>query len=69
MPVVIHLDRVMKERKMSLNQLSEHVGITLSNLSIIKNQKAKALRLETLDSICKALSCQPSDLLEYIEEN
>lgn len=65
MPIVIHLDQLMKERKMSLNQLSESVGITLSNLSIIKNQKARALRLDTLEAICKALNCQPGDLIKY----
>ncbi|UIR57913.1 helix-turn-helix transcriptional regulator [Sphingobacterium sp. SRCM116780] len=68
MPITIHLDKVMRDRKMSLNDLSAKVGITLSNLSIIKNQKAKALRLDTLASICKALQCQPSDLMEYIED-
>ena len=55
----------MAKRKMSLNELSEKVGITLSNLSILKNGKAKAVRLETLEAICKALDCQPGDILEY----
>ncbi|APU96819.1 transcriptional regulator [Sphingobacterium sp. B29] len=67
MPILIHLDKIMKEKKMSLNQLSDNVGITLSNLSIIKNQKAKALRLDTLEAICKALDCQPGDLLQYYD--
>lgn len=56
---------MMAKRKMSLNELSEKVGITLSNLSILKNGKAKAVRLETLEAICKALDCQPGDILEY----
>jgi len=68
MPIIIHLDKVMRDRKMSLNELSARVGITLSNLSIIKNQKAKALRLDTLASICEALACQPADLMEFIPE-
>lgn len=55
----------MAKRKMSLNQLSDRVGITISNLSILKTGKAKAIRLETLEAICKALDCQPGDILEY----
>ena len=58
---------MMAKRKMSLNELSERVGITLSNLSILKNGKAKAVRIETLNAICKALDCQPGDILEYRE--
>ena len=65
MAIIINLDVMMAKRKMSLNELSEHVGITISNLSILKTGKAKAIRLETLDAICKALDCQPGDLLEY----
>ena len=65
MAIVIHLDEIMAKRKMSLNELSEKVGITLSNLSIIKNQKAKALRLSTLEALCKALDCQPGDLIKF----
>lgn len=65
MAIVVNLDVVMAKRKMSLNELSERVGITVSNLSILKTGKAKAIRLETLDAICKALDCQPGDLLEY----
>lgn len=57
----------MARRKISLNELSERVGITLSNLSILKNGKAKAIRIETLHAICKALDCQPGDILEYRE--
>lgn len=68
MPIIVNLDVMMARRKMSLNELSGKVGITLSNLSILKNGKAKAVRLETLDAICKALNCQPGDILEYIEE-
>lgn len=67
MPIIVNLDVMMARRKMSLNELSEKVGITLSNLSILKNGKAKAVRLETLEAICKALDCQPGDILEYKE--
>ncbi len=62
-----NLDIMMAKRKMSLNELSERTGITLANLSILKNNKAKAIRFSTLEVICKALSCQPSDILEYKE--
>jgi putative transcriptional regulator len=65
MPIVVNLDVMMAKRKMSLNELSERVGITLSNLSILKTGKARAIRFETLAAICKALDCQPGDLLEY----
>ncbi|HEY0769218.1 MAG TPA: helix-turn-helix transcriptional regulator [Sphingobacteriaceae bacterium] len=68
MPIVINLDVMMAKRKMSLNELSDQVGITISNLSILKNGKAKAIRLETLEGICKALNCQPGDILEYSPE-
>lgn len=68
MPIKIHLDRIMSEKKVSLNELSHRVGITLSNLSIIKNQKSKAIRLSTLEALCKALDCQPGDIMEYITE-
>ena len=64
MAIIINLDVMMAKRKMSLNELSARVGITLSNLSILKNGKAKAIRLSTLDAICAALDCQPGDLLE-----
>jgi len=67
MAIIINLDVMMAKRKMSLNELSERVGITLSNLSILKNGKAKAVRVETLNAICKALDCQPGDILEYRE--
>ncbi|MCH5717176.1 helix-turn-helix domain-containing protein [Niabella hibiscisoli] len=67
MAIIINLDVMMAKRKMSLNELSERVGITLSNLSILKNGKAKAVRIETLNAICNALDCQPGDILEYRE--
>ena len=67
--IVVNLDVMMAKRKMSLNELSEKVGITLANLSILKNGKAKAVRLSTLDSICRALDCTPGDILEYREDN
>jgi putative transcriptional regulator len=66
MPIIINLDVMMARRKMSLNELSEKVGITISNLSILKTGKAKAIRIETLEAICKALDCQPGDILEYV---
>jgi len=59
----------MAKRKISLNELSERVDLTLSNLSILKTGKAKAIRFSTLEAICKALDCQPGDLLEYVEDN
>lgn len=65
MPIIVNLDVMMAKRKMSLNELSEKVDITLANLSILKTGKAKAIRFSTLESICKALDCQPGDLLEY----
>lgn len=68
MAIVVNLDVMMAKRKMSLNELSERVGITLSNLSILKTGKARAIRFETLEAICKALDCQPGDLLEYRPE-
>ena len=67
--IIVNLDIMMAKRKMSLNELSERTGITLANLSILKNNKAKAIRFSTLEVICRALNCQPSDLLEYKEEN
>ena len=66
--ITINLDVMMAKRKMSLGELSDRVGITLANLSILKNNRAKAIRFSTLDAICRALDCQPSDLLEYVEE-
>ncbi len=67
--IVVNLDVMMARRKMSLNELSEKVGITLANLSILKNGKAKAVRLSTLDAICRALNCTPGDILEYRPDN
>ncbi len=63
--IIINLDVMMAKRKMGLTELSDKVGITLANLSILKNNKAKAVRFSTLDAICKALDCQPGDILEY----
>lgn len=63
--IIINLDVMMAKRKMSLNELSEKVGITLANLSILKNNKAKAIRFSTLDAICKALDCRVEDIVEY----
>lgn len=65
MAIIVNLDVMMAKRKMSLNELSEKVGLTLANLSILKTGKAKAVRFSTLDAICKALDCQPADILEY----
>lgn len=67
MPIIVNLDVVMAKRKISLNELSEKVDITLSNLSILKTGKAKAVRFSTLEAICKALNCQPGEILEYLE--
>ena len=66
MPIIVNLDVMMAKRKISLNELSERVDLTLSNLSILKTGKAKAIRFSTLEAICKALDCQPSDILEYV---
>lgn len=66
--IVIHLDVMMAKRKMSLNELSEKVGITLANLSILKNNKAKAIRFSTLDAICRALDCQVGDIIEFVPD-
>lgn len=66
--IILHLDRVMVERKMSLNELSEKVGVSNVNLSKLKNNKVTAIRFSTLEAICAALECQPGDLMEYGEE-
>ena len=63
--IIVNLDVMLAKRKMSLTELSEKVGITMSNLSILKKSKARAIRFSTLESICKVLSCQPGDILEY----
>ena len=68
MPIIVNLDVVLAQRKMSLTELSEKVGITMANLSILKQGKAKAMRFSTLMAICKALDCQPGDILEFRED-
>jgi putative transcriptional regulator len=65
--IIVNLDVVMAQRKMGLTELAEQVDITLANLSILKNNKAKAIRFGTLEAICKALKCQPGDILQYVE--
>jgi putative transcriptional regulator len=65
MAIIVNIDVMMAKRKMSLSQLAEKVGITLSNMSILKTGKARAIRLETLDAICRALDCQPGDIIEF----
>ena len=65
MPIIVNLDVMMAKRKMSLNELSEKVGVTPANLSILKTGKAKAVRFSTLEAICKVLECKPGDILEY----
>lgn len=67
MAIIVNLDVMMAKRKISLNKLSEKVGVSLSNLSILKTGKARAVRFSTLEAICKALDCQPADILEYVE--
>ena len=66
MAIIVNLDVMLARRKMKVGELAEKVGITLANISILKNGKAKAVRMETLDKICAALDCQPGDILEYI---
>ena len=68
MAILINLDVMMARRKMGLTELSDKVGVTLANLSVLKNNKAKAIRFSTLDAICKALDCQPGDILEYVPD-
>lgn len=68
MAIVVNLDVVMAKRKMSLSELSDKVGLTLSNLSILKTGKAKAIRFSTLETICEVLACQPGDILEYVSD-
>lgn len=68
MPIIVNLDVMMAKRKMSLNELSDKVGLTLSNLSILKTGKAKAIRFSTLETICNVLECQPGDILEYVKD-
>lgn len=68
MSIIINIDVMLAKRKMSVTELSERVGITMANISILKNGKAKAIKLSTLNRICKALNCQPGDILEYVED-
>ena len=68
MAIVVNLDVMMAKRKMSVTELANKVDITMANLSILKNNKAKAVRFTTLDAICRALDCQPGDILEYVNE-
>ncbi len=69
MAIRVNLDVMLAKRKMSVTELSEEVGITMANISILKNEKAKAIRFSTLNEICRALNCQPGDILEYMEDN
>lgn len=69
MAIIVNLDVMMAKRKISATRLAEEIGITLPNLSILKTNKAKAIRFSTLDAICRALDCQPSDILEFVEED
>lgn len=68
MAIIVNIDVMLAKRKMSVTELSERVGITMANISILKNGKAKAVRFSTLEAICKALDCQPGDILEYRED-
>ena len=68
MAIIVNLDVMMAKRKMSLNELAERVDVTVANLSVLKNNRAKAVRFSTLAAICKALDCQPGDILEYVPE-
>ncbi|MBD5149468.1 MAG: helix-turn-helix transcriptional regulator [Oscillibacter sp.] len=68
MPIIVNLDVMLAKRKMTLSQLSEQVDVTIANLSILKTNKAKAVRFSTLEAVCKALDCQPGDILEYVPE-
>ena len=68
MAIIIHLDVMVAKRKMSVTDLSDKVGITMANISILKNGKAKAIRFSTLDKICEVLHCQPGDIIEYVKD-
>ncbi|EMS71373.1 helix-turn-helix domain-containing protein [Ruminiclostridium cellobioparum] len=68
MPIIVNVDVMLAKRKMSSTELAEKIGITTANLSILKTNKAKAIRFSTLEEICKALNCQPADILEYVPE-
>ncbi|TGY95904.1 transcriptional regulator [Petralouisia muris] len=69
MAIIINIDVMLAKRKMSVTELSERVGITMANISILKNGKAKAIKVDTLDKICRALSCQPGEILEWRDED
>lgn len=69
MSIIINIDVMLAKRKMNVTELSEKLGITMANVSILKNGKAKAIKIETLDKLCRILDCQPGDLLEYREDN
>jgi len=69
MPIIINIDIMLARRKMSVTELAEKVGITMANISVLKNGKVKAIRLSTMEAVCKALDCQPGDILEYKKEN
>jgi len=69
MPIIVNLDVMLAKRKMSVTELSEKIGLTMSNVSILKNGKAKAIRMSTLDAICHVLACQPGEILEYQDVN
>ncbi|HJD03360.1 MAG: helix-turn-helix transcriptional regulator [Mediterraneibacter sp.] len=69
MAIIVNLDVMMAKRKMSVTELANRVDITMANLSILKNNKAKAVRFTTLDAICRVLECQPGDILEYVEDD
>jgi putative transcriptional regulator len=69
MPIQVNLDLLLVKRRMSLTELAERVGITIANLSILKTNKARAVRFSTLEALCRELDCQPSDLLEYVDDN
>ena len=68
MSIIINIDVMLAKRKMSVTELSERVGITMANISVLKNGKAKAVKISTLNNICKALDCQPGDILKYVED-
>lgn len=68
MAIIVNLDVMMAKRKMSLNELAERVDVTVANLSVLKNNRAKAVRFSTLEAICRALDCQPGDILEYVPD-
>lgn len=68
MAIIINIDVMLAKQKMSVTELSERVGITMANISVLKNQKAKAVKLDTLNKICRALDCQPGDILEYVPD-